>query len=702
MAMSRAGRKRLILVLAVLFLGVAGVGAYALKQAQTQRNMARWLEDGTAAYERGDYPEALGLLSKYVSRDKTNAEVLLNFADIRLHVPLDDGRHLHQARGIIQQALSVDPDSLRGRTMLMEVFSLSGLSTEARDAAERVLQLDPTNLNAHKTRLSVFIAMDRQDEIIAAATRMADAFPDNLEVQHHAFKTLSAAQADEKILVDFLDSCESRFAGRLGMALMRAEYLFAKGLRVLPDTPEADALEAQFYTSIRLAMELPAETSQEAIDLIVFLDIFPSTDAEHTLERFMRDPELAESLSSFAAERAWSRGQFEDAGTLVLTHIPDLTEAPAEALGWVALSGLPEADNARELLRTRAAPDAEAWLALAEAHALLAAGDSAAAARAIPNALPRSSTLETLAQYLRGKVQMENGELARASQTWGELLDASPSWSLARRALAEAYLDLGHPLDARKLLSTDRYASSGVLPIRIEVAIDEAGLTRPPPATRDSYQSITLTLDTLPESPTILCLAARAALATGRVREAGEFVDQLLSQQPLEPSQDIAILATRLAKLDSGRAAALRAAVATGITDPATTLMLAGADANAGEPEQGLARLQAGLAQASDADKLDWELLLAYYRDRIGDPEAAARLLELSALHPDNRFVQLTVLKSNSVWNTPASLGPVIQRFRNITGDRGLQWRLYNNKLELALIDRDSDKAVERANSIMF
>ncbi len=208
MAMSRAGRKRLILVLVVLFLGVAGMGAYAFKQAQTQRNMARWLEEGNAAYERGDYPEALALFSNYVSRDRTNAEVLLDFADSRLRVPLDDGRHLLQARGIVQQALSVEPDSLRGRKMLMEIFVQGGFWTEARDAAERILELDPTNIDAHETRLQTLIKARRRDEIYAPAMRMADAIPDDLDVQRSVFNKLCYfTDTKTQVLESYFSSC---------------------------------------------------------------------------------------------------------------------------------------------------------------------------------------------------------------------------------------------------------------------------------------------------------------------------------------------------------------------------------------------------------------------------------------------------------------------------------------------------------------
>ncbi len=479
----------------------------------------------------------------------------------------------------------------------------------------------------------------------------------------------------------------------------------------LPNSAEAQALHQQLDATIRRAVKMPAESSQEAIALVKFLDnpvainILQHLEVDtpqQILDRFMEDPKIADRLASYAAERAWSRGQFAEAGTIVLTHTPDLTEATNTELGWVALSGLPEANTAQEILRTRTTPSAKAWLGLSEASYSLAAGDIAAADQAIPNALPRNSTLETIALYLRGKVRLESGETARATQSWQDLLETAPSWSLAQQALSEAYMALGRPLEARLMLLQNRQAGTEGLYLRAEVAIDEAGITRPRTSDPDSYQIISTAIETLPNSTELLCLAARAALATERTQEAGQYVDQLLAQQPLMASHDIALLATRLDRFDPDRAAALRSVTASDTTDPAITLMLANADAYAGHPDQGLARLDAGLEQADDASKLNWELAQAYYRDRLDDPDAPAHLLELSALHPDKRFVQLTVLQSKGVWNTPASLGPVVQRFRKIAGDRSLQWRLYNNKLELALIDRESDQAVERANSIMF
>ncbi len=703
MATIQAGRKRLILVLAVIVLGAVVAGVYTLKQAQTKRDMARWLEEGTAAYERGEYPEALGLLSNYVARDKTNVKALLDFADTHTRIPLDDGRHIAQARGIVQTALALEPDSLRGRTMLMELYSAAGLWTEARDAAERVLQLDESNLFAHETRLNAFVVTDRREEIISAATRMAGAVPDDLDVQRLAFRAMLVADADDQILDGFFADCENRFSGRLGLELMRAEHLDTRIRQRVPGSPDTLALGAQFDATMLRASKLPAVTTAEARDLVVYLDQM-GTDgkqlSQEALERFLENPDLSAGLASFAAERYWSRGLFGDAGTVVLTHTPDLAEATNDTLGWLALSGLAEAAKAQEILRTRTTPDAEVWIALSEASRYLASGDTQAADQVIPNTLLRHRAHETIARYLQGKVQYENGEIAKASQTWRQLLDISPNWSIARWSLAKAYLNLNRPLEAFDLLRRDR--GTDALYLRVLIALDENGLAYPQRTTRNSYEMSAPKVEQFSENIEFLCLAARAAIATGHMTEARQYTDMILGLQPGQASRDVAVLADKLDRSDPERASALRESLASVATDPATVLMLAVADATNGKSERGIARLQTHLDKAQDTDKLEWELALAHYRDLLGDPEAAARLLELSKLHPTNLRVQQHVLQAESVWKDPASLGPVVQRLHEIAGNTSPQWRLYNNKRKLVLIDPESDRAVELATNIMF
>lgn len=710
MAMSRAGRRRLILAVVVCAGGVAAAGGYAFRQVQLRHNMSRWLADGTAAYDRGDYEATLANLNEFVSRDKTNPEALLDFADARRRIPGEGGRHLLQARDVTLTALALESDSLRGRQMLMQIYSDMGLATEMLDAAERVLRLDPSDLEAHRTRTGVLGMLGRTDEAIVAAGEMADALPGDMAVQLEAFSTMASAGADAGTLEAFVTNREETYDGTLGLELMRIQLLLQRVASTPASAPERGELLGEVTETIVRAAELPAGSEIEARTFLDFLGVISPMDSRYaeiassTLVRYMQDPALAEGMAAFAAERAWSRGDFAEAGRVALQDSAAIASASDRSLGWLALSGVGASPGALAELERRTTVQAGLWATLAKADTLLASGDAPQALALLDDLPLAESDARRVALFLTGKADRQNGEIARAAASWATLLDTAPSWVLARRNLAEAYLKLGRLQDASRVLFEDPLgpATDPKLALQIEVALDEAGLAR---TRRSGGNGFTLASGFAakdPDNPYWAAMASRAALAIGRTNDAREYADQLLEGGIAEVPDAAVTLADRWDRVDPQLAETIREALGQAATEPGTVYSLAIADLAAGLPDAGLARIQLGLAAATDDNRLPWETALAVYRDQADDPDAAEALFLLSAQHPDELVVQQQVLQSESIWRSPDRVGAVVERLRAITGDGGYQWRLFDLKRQLAALDPTAENALERAAELQI
>ncbi len=710
MAMSQAGRRRLILALVVCAGVAAAAGGYAFRQAQLRSNMERWLAEGTAAHDRGDYEATLANLNEFVSRDKTNTEALLDFADARRRIPTEGGRHLLQARDVTQTALALEPDSLRGRKMLMEVYREMGLATEMLDAAERVLTMAPNDLEAHRTRTRVLVRLGRAEEAIAAAQEMADSTPDTISTQLEAFRTMTVVGADAEQLGAFVESREERFAGQLGLELMRIQLLFLNLASVPASSPDLPALIGEVTETIVRAAELPAGSELEAGIFLDYLSRISQMDSRYselastTLARYMEDPALAEAMAAFAAERAWARGNFDEAGRVALRGADSIATAADRLLGWLAISGVEASAEALAELETRTTVQARTWAVLAKADNLLESDDGSGALALLDGLGTTDDDARRVASYLTARAERMNGETARAAQTWEALLAEAPSWLLARKHLAEAYFNLGRLQDASRVLFDDPFGPNFdfELTLEIEIALDEAGLERTRRSGADGFQLASRMAAQDSNNPLWAAMAARAALAVGRTDDARGYTDQLLEGNLAEASDAALTLANRWDRVDPKAAEAIREALGSVASDPSTVYNLALADLVAGLPEAGLARIQLGLASSTDDDRFAWETVLAAYQDDANDPDAAEALFALSARYPEKLAVQQSVLASDSVWENPDRIGVVIERLRAITGDDGYQWRLFDLKRQLAALDPNDPGAIEDAAELQI
>ncbi|MBK7405901.1 MAG: tetratricopeptide repeat protein [Phycisphaerales bacterium] len=703
MPMTRAGKKRLLLGVALVAVAGLAAGVYTARQAQIRHDMDRWLNDGIAAYERGDYPGAIENLNAFVSRDKSNVEALTDFADARRRIPMDNDEHIKQAISIAQTALQLKPDSASVQRMLMDLYASLGQWPEARYAADSLLKLDPGNIQAYRIQIQAFDAVGDKTQIIAAAQEMAKAAPGDLDVQREAFNAMARAEAQPAVLSTFVDSSAARFPKSLGVQLMRTGLV----LREIDELNPASPKVAERYQKIRDLLTAGASMEPGSVDeartLILTLDsLGPELRAlaDQTVDRLIRDPKTAAALSAFAASRKWADGDFEGAGAIVLNTCPSIPDAEDDALGWLALSTLPQAKDAADELKKRQSAAAREWLALASAQKQLDAGDALHAAESLAAAAPTDAEADHADRYLTGVARAALGETAQAAQIWHDLLQIAPNWSAAQDKLVSAYISLGRLEDAAKALFEGSSMGSGTHALEVATMLAERAVSVPgvPPASQIADAALGVRED----DPTVQIWAARAYLADGQADKALALVDALLEHGLGADASPALVLASRLDSIDPARGQALRSSIRADASTPINLYQLALLMQRDGHADEARTMMADGLASAPESEKSVWKLFQGLFLDDLGDPAAAPLLLQVSAERPDDLETQQLVLVADSVWKDPGPLDEVIARLRALTGDKATQWRVFRNRRELALLDADAPDMVERANGIVL
>ncbi|MCZ6851080.1 MAG: hypothetical protein O7F17_05510, partial [Planctomycetota bacterium] len=191
MRLTRRGRRRLILLLAILLIGSAGVFVFkAIGHAQQNRLLAAARVSGLAAYDRGDYQATLDALKYYIQYERDDVDVLLPFADARSRLPLANNKHLHEAVSyyvygleLLQQNLYLPDHDRRQREALEALLALQealGHRFELLQVAQQLLALESDHVGALRAKAGVLFADRRFQDAAPVVHRLIRLEPDEL------------------------------------------------------------------------------------------------------------------------------------------------------------------------------------------------------------------------------------------------------------------------------------------------------------------------------------------------------------------------------------------------------------------------------------------------------------------------------------------------------------------------------------------
>lgn len=520
-----ARQKRRVLVAAVALTGGCVTGLVVLRTAQIREASARNLEAGMDAYQAHRYAEAVPLLSSYLSRVRDNPETMFAFADSRRFVPADDGSrsHLVHALAITRLALDLEPASLYGRIMFMEIAEALGFHTEAEAAATAVIESNPQHLSAYLVRLNAARRVGHSESRIALALDIAERFPLRFLVQARVLDELIDAGYAEDDLEAFVIERRNTLPEGVVGEILSAKLAAHRATRAT-ESSERERYRAQLVMHIERAASPLPHGADEAIFLIRWLNrnpgLAPVATADRLLERYLEAHELAGGMMDFSIFRAWQRGDAELLGDLVRR-----CEAPAR-LGDRALCLLALASDTPERytgeLHSRNGQAARAWLSLLNASESSKSGrPTDARQESVHLAQHLRADIRTFAQYIEAASLLSLGESGLADRLLADL-GRDHDWVRARvlqRKRAFLRQDYKAAID---LVRVDQLAGTDFLLLEAVVSLDERGHVW---ATneRSGAERVQQALSTAPDNPPLLSLHAWAELAAGNVQRAQDL-----------------------------------------------------------------------------------------------------------------------------------------------------------------------------------
>jgi len=692
--MSTQTRRFLILGSVLLALVVAGTGAYFFRESQRARQMTESREEGLRLYAEEKYEQAMPRLSYFTSRDKTDPEVLYALADCRWRIPLENGRHLVSAINFLRPAAELTPGDQKPLTLLLELYTRVGFTTEILDTADRLLALDPGNVDALQVRIAALQRLGRTEHALTAAQSLADRTPGDVNAHEAVLYLMTQLRRPPEELKAYADGVSAAHPDRAEMTVLRSRIALIQG-------------------DFERAREIAREAAQqqigkpEALPIVMrYLDVIGLfAEADRILEGQMEIDDRRTVAQRLKAERLWKTGRPDEAVALLRPLLDPPSGASDNALGLAAMmeqfSG-PETFeiDAAETLRSRSSRQASAWLSWLNARTALVEGRRDDA-RQLLEQIPPQTVGSEFVSFLEARARASSGEHAAALEHYRAAIRTEPRWLEARLAAIDSAIAADDPGAAFTLAQDtanyfpDRLAA--VLSLaRTGAALAEAGRAGP-----EQLLAVRTLLGQLEQEPVdqseLMSLRARVDAATGDSAGARRAIERLLELGP-QASPGALADALRVAQRIGAEDLMNRidAAGAQGPLDPDLVYARATTAAAQGRVVEGAALLRKAVEDAPPAQKLGFRRALAIYLNRVGDPEGVPMLTALAAEYPSDLQVQMDLLSSDRMWTSRDLVQPSLDRVKALAGERSTAWRLYEAR-RLLTFDRSQAGAAEAA-----
>ncbi len=681
--MTRRGKKRLLILVGITaLLGGAATGAYFVREARRAQQIAEAYTDGMAAYDAGDYENALRGLGKALSEHREDPEVLYRVANARRHVPVENNRHLGAAIPYAREAAGRAPQDERPLALLLDLYRRVGFVTERLEAADRLLALDPTHEQAHTAKIECLATLGRSSEVQAAVDALLAAHPQNLYGHQSRIETMRLDGRSAEEVLAYTEDLVTQYPDNLMLATLQVRVLAAYGKR------EA-AVEAA-----RRAQGLTIPDTEALLELVRILDqIGLRTDADALLDRSAENTQFRDDVHAYLIERAWNAGQMDRARQQAALHAEPLDATPSRLLGWMALISLPveggwASGAAGAELKSRTDDQGRYWQGLLDSREFMDAGEYSKTRQRLAELVALPVT-DSLAWSMLGEVDQRLGESEMAVLSLQEAVRQDPTSSRAQMMLATSLLDLGRldeaRLPAERAVMSNPGAAEALTLARIYIALLDAN--RADQRIRDGVVTILEEMAAqAPEQADVQALLARTYVAVGHLEDAKAVISQMATMERLPNSAvllDLANACKRSAPelVDSVLAVAARLET----VGPGLMALQLNAGSAALAPETVRARYEEAIQAADDPNlRMQYEIAYARYLDSTGDEGALAELKRISTTYPDRPEAQNALLDSRSAWTDQQCIVDAIDRLKAATGENAARWKLADAQRRLA------------------
>lgn len=340
------------------------------------------------------------------------------------------------ARGIFQNLLRQQPESVPSRMGLARVASVEGNAEEAERLLGEVLRRDPANQEAISRLVATVMARGPRAASVLATLEAVQAENPREANLAFAFATLLAATGQQDRAVALLQSDTLRSApGAAAAVAMRVSEIRAAQER----WPEA---EAAARAALADSPNLGAARRQLALLLARRGD---TRNAETLIDQGLRNSPADPVLQAAAIGLAQREGGLEAA----LAAADQLTRRPgsmptAASLRGDLLMGARRAPEAAEAYAAAAASAPSSMLALRLANAQVTAGRPAEAAAALQAWLAREPN-DAAALAMLGQLELQQGRTAEAERRFRAAVERAPQDAVTMNNLAWLLQERGTP-----------------------------------------------------------------------------------------------------------------------------------------------------------------------------------------------------------------------------------------------------------------
>ncbi len=701
--MNRRTKRRLI-VLAVLAGGiaVAGVGGTMMRKAQRAQMAERSRAEGLAAYEAKDYHTAVGKLRTHLRIAGEDSEALTALGDSQRYVEEPNYRHLINARTYLDIAVSLDPQNVKAREILLDVHLQLGNWAELAEIAGELLELDPGHEKAARRRIEANLQRGNQAEALKAARELVTAQDGSIDAHLEVLRVLQQTNRNPREQREYLENeIAPKYEGTTAMAVLRAivEYDGGQTQRAtefLLQAGEAGATDGKGARMLLETLELVSAATDNH-------DLYARS--EDWLAQWLEDETLAPHLFEVAAGRAWRSGLPQRAVDLALRATG--SEPTSEAVFAWGLLGAMELRLENEDATTRLRESFEAaindenteraarWLELIDAAERLARGKSASEALPLASSTSGISAtgLEGVAAYFDAIDDASRRNTQEAVNRLAELAQ-QPSWRRARYVLASVLHSSGRPQVALSVLGSDETILE--LEGAAELASDAWASVVELSGNPDNFDPSRFeqALESNPEDPTLLSALGRGALARGETDRAIELARRLSAAEAARAAISAVRFARALEAVDRPLAEEVVDRVAVTATTPRQVAAAATGLAGFGLVERARELIDDRAADELEGSAHDWDLARIQLANTIGDAEALDTLERISADNASDARIQIEILNAEVIWTRLDRTGQVIARLRDAQGEASVAWRVFEVRRLLAAND-----SIDNANA---